>query len=342
MPVLFPVTAVAVIAAAPAPMPRVVTGVVRDGQTGKPLADAMVQQAGSVDSALSGMDGKFRLLTDPLGGRSVEVTCSGYETATVPLGSGSGLVIKLQLVEAPGVVAPASPLALEAIAAPETPLPPGSLGSELWLNYSLRGEWIGANGASQSGFANNNYDAGLRVRWHDWLAEGEGSHYQAPINVADLPREENPAYSPSTWEVGARLSRVWRLRPDADGALGLGYRWIDTVPNNKGIPYTSSPIDFEQSHHALGVVGQGAWRFAPSWTLEGLAGVYPVLTSWAQDPGTPYANIVMLNGGVAALYDAMPGLRVGLGYQVESWQGNGSDTSQLIGLQLRYKPAGLQ
>jgi hypothetical protein len=44
---------------------------------------------------------------------------------------------------------------------------------------------------------------------------------------------------------------------------------------------------------------------------------------------------------VAALYEVLPGLRAGVGYQFETWRGTGTDTSGVYSVILHYTPGGL-
>jgi hypothetical protein len=332
------------IVSAPVPAPlqnRAIVGTVRDAHTGLPIARALVAQLNTVTSAFSDTNGQFRLPLDPNGAHMLSISSAGYDEARVSFESAGTLGIKLVPVSLPGLATPVTVRSKEALASVPLEPPEGPLPSELWLSYRLDFAMAAVDQATLGGLANNHNAAGGRFRWQNWLLELEGSHGQMPVNVAELAAQDNPAFAPSTWQAAATVSRVWAPRPDTEASVGLGYRWIDTVANNKGIPYTSSAFDFEQSRQALGVMGQMGWHPPGRWWLEGGLGAYPVFSAWAQAPGETMASTFVADARVEALYECVPGLRLGLGYELETLQGNGSDTSHLFGIRLHYRPAGL-
>lgn len=325
------------IAQAPA-VSATAAGVVRDAETGAPIGSALIQQDGTVTSSFSNPDGTFRLLLDRKGQPSVTVSAVGYEAVSVPVGDGQGLQVKLKAI---GGFIPSSPIA------PLTPL--GASGAEtaplnsgLSFAYRLRQQTATAGAASLGGLANNDYRLGLRFRWRPFLVEAEGAHWETPIDVTGLPREENPAFTPSTWTAGARLGWLIPLHADLETAVALAYRWQNIVPNNRDIPYTGSDLDFEQTRHAGGLAGTVAWRPGRGpWHLEGHAGVYPLVTAFAKAPGNTYAANFLTDFRAIAGYEFVPGFRFGLGVAREAWTGTGSDASMLYSLNVHYTPGGV-
>ncbi|MNT10401.1 hypothetical protein D3C72_1452310 [compost metagenome] len=162
------------------------------------------------------------------------------------------------------------------------------------------------------------------------------------MELSGLAREQNPAFSPSTWTFGARVGRIFAINPDLEAAGALGYRWQNTVPNNADIRYTGSAIDFEQSRHAAGAVGTLAWR--PNrgpWHVEGSLGLYPLVFGSAKAPGAPFAANFLTDARATVGYEIVRGMRLGVGYQLEDWRGDGSDSSHLFSLNVHYTPGGL-
>jgi hypothetical protein len=329
---------------APKPgLPSVVTGVVQDASTKEPIGGALIQQEGSVTSVFSQPDGHFRLLMDKTGGGAITVSAVGYENASTAVGTGKDLQIGLRGVSGFLPAAPLAPLAPVGLSAAET----APLNSGLVFTYSLRNvndQAPGSSGAPATiaGWSNNDFRLGARVRWKPWLVEAEGAHYEVPADVTGLRKEDNPAFRPSTWQVGARVGAFYPFTSDLEGALMAAYRWNNTVPNNGRVPYTGSDLDFEQTRHALGGVALAAWRPGRGrWHLEGSAGYYPLVYANADSPGNPIAGSNLLEARAILGYEVMPGLRLGLGAGLERWSGTGQDQSVRLSIGVHYTPGGV-
>jgi hypothetical protein len=93
----------------------------------------------------------------------------------------------------------------------------------------------------------------------------------------------------------------------------------------------------------LGGVAAAAWKpGAGRVVLEGALGLYPLVFANSDDARVaPFAGSLGADARAAALYEVMPGLRAGLGYQFETWRGTGSDTSSVFSVLLHYTPGGL-
>jgi hypothetical protein len=335
--IFVPIAAAAVIAQAPASLPATATGAVVDAATGAPIAGALVQQEGSVTSAFTRPDGTFRLLLDKTGQKTLTVSAVGYETFRLPIGNGQNLSAKLAAVSGFVPVAPAADAGLSPTAAETAPIDSG-----VTVAYRLRRQAVETGGAGYSGLANNDFRVGARLRLRPWLFEAEGAHYQTPVDLAGLSREENPAFSPSTWQAGARVGRIFALSNDLETAASLAYRWSNTSPNNNNIRFTGSNLDVEQTRQAAGLSGTVAWR--PNrgpWQAEASLGLYPLVFGTAKAPGTPFANSFLTDARAGVGYEIIRGMRVGLGYQLEDWRGNGSDSSHMLLLNVHYQPGGI-
>jgi hypothetical protein len=312
-------------------------GTVVDANTGHPVAAVFVQQEGGLASAFTSAEGGFKLTLDGPSGAKLTFTATGYERQTLP--AGKGMRVKLVPLAA---LTPEKAPTLKPEYDPNAPVGPvPALASAVQLAYRLRYETASAGSASIAGGGNNDYRIGLRYRWSPWLLEADGAHFQVPVDVAGLPREQNPALNPSTYEAGARLGYVWPMG-NLEPAVGLAYRYRNTVPNNKDIPYTGTDLDFEQTRHALGLSGILGWRPATGpWSAEAGAQVYPLVYAWAKDPGQPFAGSFGAEGYAGVAYEIVNGLRLGLNYRVEYWKGSGQDLSHILALQFQYTPSGM-
>jgi hypothetical protein len=335
--------AAAAVATTPARLPATVNGVVLDALSGQPMPGALVQQVGSITSIFTGSDGHFRLLLERQGSAELTVSAMGYEDQKVAVGTGKDLTVSLREISGFLPAVPLATLVPVGMSAAET----APLNSGLMFTYSLRNNLITAPGtsgapASITGWSNNDFRLGMRFRWKPWLAEAEGDHFETPVDLVGLRKEDNPAFKPSTWQAGARVGRLWSLTPDFEVAALGAYRWTDTVPNNSRVPYTGSDLDFEQTRHALGGEALAAWRPGRGhWHLEVGAGYYPVVFATADAPGKPFGESNMLDAHALLGYEVLPGLRVGLGGGLERWSGTGSDQAVRLSLGMHYTPGGV-
>jgi hypothetical protein len=302
------------------------SGTVVDAQSGAPLSGIVVQQEGGLAVTLTGADGRFKLVLEP-GAR--ELTLSGVGHARKTVTAAEAMSIRLEPLTS--YVVQAAPPATEPTEASH-PLRGG-----LEFGYRLRRQALAVGSANVEGLANNDVRLGYRWRGGPWLLEGEGMHYQTPVNVPGLAREANPAFSPSTWQAGALAGAAWQPWPGLEAGLGAGYRYNVTTPNNGGIPYTASALDFEQTRHAAGGAGLAAWELGPV-RLEGRLAYYPLVWASAKAPGSTFGGESLLDARLAGYYRLMPGLALGLTYGLERWQGSGSESGQLLGAVLHYAP----
>jgi hypothetical protein len=313
---------------------------VRDAASGRPLAGALVQQEGAVSSVFSQDDGSFRLLLERQASAQITVTAVGYEPVTVGLPADGKSPLDINLVALSGFM-PTNP-ALQVPASGPSAADTAPLNTGLIFAYRLRQQVSQSGTARTEGFANNDYRIGLRFRLRPLIFEAEGSHHETPVDMAGFDRTANPAFRPSTWQAGARAGVLTALfHPDLEFAGMAGYRWTNTVPNNNDVPYTGSDIDWEQTRQAFGPVGTLAWRPGRGpWHMEGSFGWYPWVLAAAKAPGRPFGDQSLWDARAVLGYEVVEGMRLGLGYQAEQWNGNGTDMAQVYSLQLHYTPGG--
>jgi hypothetical protein len=319
-------------------MPVSAQGVVLDANTGRPMGGVFVQQEGGLASAFTAAEGAFSITLDATAQPQLNFQCNGYSPKTVQVGNGKGLKVALSplTIVTPGQVSSA-PIQSSIESANIAPFD-----SRVAFGYRVRNETQSSDTSSVSGWANNDFQLGLRYRWDRYMLEGEGAHVQVPVDVTSLPRELNPAFTASTYEAAARMSFVMPLRNGWDTALGLGYRYKNTVPNNHQVPYIGNGADFEQTRHALGAIATAGWNSRTSpWGLEGSLAAYPLIYASAKEPGTPFGNQFGLEASAGLSYEIVRGLRLGLDYKFEGWHGNGDDTVHLLAARFFYTPVGL-
>ena len=311
-----------------------VAGVVRDAETGRPLADVFVQQVDGLRATFSGPDGRFTLALDADGARALAFTLAGRRALVVPApGPGAApLEIRLARLSA-GAVATAPAAAAPAAGPDERPF-----GSQVMLALGGLMTRQADGAAVLAGTSLADLRGRARLRTGGWLLEGDGGHWRTPVDVAGLDRSLNPAFTPSTWDAGARAAWVAPLATGLEAALGAGYRYRNTVPNNGDVPYTGNGTDFEQTRHALGPALGLAWRPAPRWALEVNGAWYPQVVAWAKAPGRPFAAGQGLVGDASLAYELAPGLRLGLRYQAEDWRGEGQARADALAVQVQIVP----
>lgn len=322
------------------PLPSSAAGIVRDAQTNEPISGVLVQQEGAVTSVFTQPDGTFRVLLERGAGNRLTISGVGYDAVNAPIGDGQNVNVKLTLLA--GFV-PSAPL-LPNVPIGQSTADTAPLNTGLIFAYRLREQTTASGAASYSGLISNDFRLGARFRLRPYLIDAEGSHNQTGIDVTGLDRSANPAFRPSTYQAGLRVGALMPLfSPDLEIAGQLGYRWTNTVPNNADVPYTGSPLDWEQTRHALGPVATIAWRPGRGkFHAEGSVGYYGVVASASRSLGTPFANQSLLDTRAILGYELVPGMRLGLGYQYDNWMGNGngSDTAHIGSLQLHYTPGG--
>lgn len=305
-------------------------GQVLDARSGSPVPGALIQQVDGAATAIAGPDGRFRILLEATGAKAIAVSDPGHEREVLPvLAKGT---VRVLLAPLAGFAPRREVEAVAPLGQIFPPLRPG-----LEIDYRLRRTNVTAGASQLNGLANN--DVRLGYRWRDgpWLVEGEGAHWQTPVNVPMIARAANPAFSPSSWQAGLMAGRSWALAPDLEVAAAGTYRFQVTTPNNGDVPYTGGPLDFEQTRHAVGPTIMAAWQRGPL-RLEGRAGWLPLAWAAADAPGQPFGGEGTVDARLAAYWRLMPGLSLGLGYGWETWRGNGSEDAHILGLKLQYVP----
>jgi len=281
-------------------------------------------------TAIAGPDGRFRIMVEAIAPRTLAISAPAHEREVLRV-PGQGPV-KVILAPLEGF---APRPEVEAVAPQGQAFPPLRPGLE--LAYRFRRATATAGASTLAGLANNDVRLGYRWRGGPWLAEGEGAHWQTPVNVPTLARAANPAFSPSTWQAGLLAGRSWMLAEDLELAAAGAYRFQVTTPNNADVPYTGGPLDYEQTRHAVGPVALAAWQRG-AFRLEGRLGWLPLVWATAKAPGTVFGAEGALDARLAAYWRLIPGLAIGAGYGYEAWRGNGSEDAQVFGLTLQYVP----
>jgi hypothetical protein len=308
-------------------VPKTVSGVVVDAETGRPVAGVYVQQVGGIAATFTGMDGSFRLALAGDGGDRLAFTAPNFQRIEQPLGNGQGLRVRLRALAA--YIPPLPPKG------PGTPLVRAVLDTGIGFGYRLRQQQVLDQGGRIGALADNDLAFSGRLRLDRWLIQADGSHVQVPIDVAGLPADQNPAFSPSTYRAGASVDHVFPHGPQLELAVGPAYRFENTKPYNNDVRYIGNRFDFEQTRHALGIEGAVGWR-RRSWVVSGTLGAYPLVFAWAGAPGSPYANQFGARASIGGDYEVIPDLHLGLSYRYEGWHGNGNDASSLFALQVFY------
>lgn len=304
---------------------KTVSGKVLDAATGHPIAGVYIQQVDSLAATFTGKDGTFRLALSVEGRDRLRFSAPNYQPNEQDVGKGRSLRVLLSALET--YIPPQPPIL------PQVSLP--VLDTGIGFSYRLRKQQVLDQGGSVGALADNDFALNGRLRFERWLFQVDGSHVQVPIDVAGLPADQNPAFTPSTYRVGMGAHYVFPYGPELELAVGPAYRWENTKPYNNDVRYLGNRYDFEQTRHALGVESAMGWRKG-RWLFTGMVGGYPLVSGWAISPGTPYANGFGARATLGFDYEVIPDLHLGLAYRYEGWHGNGTDSSSLLALEVFY------
>lgn len=280
-----------------------------------------------IAATFTGMDGSFQLALTRDGSPRLVFSSPNYQPEEHSVEAGKALRIRLHPLEsylppAPGV---------------KPPIPRAVLDTNIGFGYRLRKEEVLDQGSRIGALADNDFALSGRFRFDRWLFQAEGSHVQVPIDVAGLPADQNPAFTPSTFRAGMGASYVFPHGSDLEWALGPAYRWENTKPYNDDVRYLGNRFDFEQTRHAFGLEGNLGWRRG-RWVVTGRVGGYPLVSARALAPGTPYANQFATRASLGFEIEVIPDVHLGLAYRYEGWHGNGSDDSSLLALEVFCAP----
>lgn len=324
---LAPALATPLVLAEPAMAQTRLTGRVL-GEGGQPLSQVFVQQQGSLATTFTDDQGRFTLALDPNGRKTLELSAVGYQSRIVTTEAAGARAITLELI--PTYQPSYAPVVPERIA-PEIPL----MDTQVGLAYRLRNLTVAHQGQRVEGSVDNELYAQGQLRRGSALFGLEAFRFKAPTTVPNT-QPSSPLARPEVTDVKLRGglafgTAAWEVAPS------LALFQENVTPNNGGIPYTGTLLDFSQTRRGLGlsvpaIVSLGRIE------LLGEAAYFP--WTWVTLDGAPYSvgssNRVDLRWGVG--YRVTPVVRADLSVTRHMWRGGFEQTSDVLGLGLTYRP----
>lgn len=309
--------------AAPAEAP--VSGRVQ-GADGRPLSSVFVQQQGAVNSAITDEKGAYALKLDPKGRQVLVFTAVGFVGQEVAADRAQTVTLRPVPTYRPAFTkAPVQQVAVgDAI-----------FDTQVGLGYGLRNQQLNTGTYRVDGLAVNGLVADARYRVGDGVLGLSGYRVKAPVHLAGLTSQPNPA--PSVDHSEWNLIAGYTLR-------AAGLEWLpQLVYTNSFVtpayatPWTGTPQDFAQSRHALAVGLEAGKRFG---ALEVIGrGKLPVLRSTTSAAPYDLGDVKWGDVGILLGYTLTPGLRLDL-TATQQWAGatNTYESSQIVGVGLSYHP----
>ncbi len=298
------------------------------GEKGQSLSQVFVQQQGSLATAFTDDQGRFTLAVDPKGRRSVELSAVGYLSKVVTLDALSARPVTLEVL--PTYQPTYAPILAERI-----PVQPPLMDTQVGIAYDLRNMRLSHRGQKVEGWIDNELSGHGQLRLGNVLIGLEGSRYQVPTllpnttattpvanpEVTDMKLQGGMVFGNASWEVAPSLSVIQE----------------NVTSGNGGIPYSGTLNDFTQTRRGVGLAVPGIITRG-RFDLLGEVAWYPwtgiTLT------GAPYtvgaSNRLDLKVGVG--FRVMPTVRAELTYANHAWRGGFTETSDVWGLGVTYRP----
>lgn len=211
------------------------------------------------------------------------------------------------------------------------------LDTQVGLSYRVRGISLSQGSEQLTGSVDNELMGHGRYRVGPWLFGLSAWRYRTPLEVSELPSEQNPVATPEATDLRLAAGYVlgnttWEIAPS------LGVMQLNVTPNNAGVPYTGTLMDFKHARRGLGLSVPASWAIATGWELFGEATYFPsVAISLDRTPyGLMPANYAEARIGVG--YHPMPAMRMDLTYTHGRWRGPFASDADVWGLGLTYRP----
>lgn len=288
------------------------SGRVVDDATGAPIEGVFVRPLGASASTFTDREGRFVLKTS--GRTAVELSASGYQLKQLESWDAGPIRLVPVASYAPAPAAIAAPAAVSR-----------AVEATVHLDYQIqRLAHAAGAGPTLDGFATDALRLGALAQLGPWQAEGDLGRLRVPVEVQGLSAQENPAFSPEHWE--ARALAGHRFRWGAFSATpAIAYRYWRYDPQNGGVPYANSALDFRQNEHAIGPAVTAEAELPFGLRLGGDARLYP-LVAGLSDPGDPVlATRFGMQAELTLGYPLAAGFAPTFGYRFEGWRGDDFD-----------------
>lgn len=295
---------------------------------GSPLAGVLVQQLGGVSSAITDDQGRFALRLDPAARSTLTFSAVGYLPVEVPLARAATVALRPVPVYRPG---------FKPIAAESQQHDAAFFDTQIGLLYRTRYQSVTGRSRLVEGWANNDLAAFARLRAKPVVIGLEGFRFKAPLTIGPLPTQPSPQPGVETTQWSAWLGVPFSVA-EFELLPQVGYLTSYWMPSNLGMPWTGTPLDFNQTRQGVGLGIEGGRAFGP-FDLTARATVVPTLTTVLS--GAPYSvgDLRWAEVGVGAGFEVFPGLRLGIN-AARQWN-TGTDLDEfanVVGLSATYLP----
>ena len=212
------------------------------------------------------------------------------------------------------------------------------LGTQTTAAYRFRNPRLSQAGSRLEGWADNELNLAGQLRAGHWLYGGEVWRYKAAGAMPGLRADQNPVMTPEVTDFRLRAGRVvggeyWEAAPS------LTYLQSNVTPNNQGVPYSGTLMDWTHVRRGLGLTVPATLALPGSWELGGAITALP----WSE------IRLEKAPEGVGASWFAEVRVAVSralredllaeVSYTRSLWRGGFDEDVDVYGVGLRYRPA---
>jgi hypothetical protein len=241
----------------------------------RPLADAFIQQTGSIACAVTDPRGMFKVRLEPTGKSSLSVSAPGYVTREIPFSEAG----RIQLAEMPTfrpTATHATPAGLARVSPSVRPIFGERFGMALRGRQLQQNTTAVANGPTRtvSGLALPEVGADLRLCLGDTFLVAEASRVKANVNLAGLATQ--PSTQPSVEWSEYNFGAAWPITlmdHEALAMVGLSNQYISPSPANYG--FTGTVYDHGQTRTGL-LLGLEAGKRLGDWAITSSFRLVPI------------------------------------------------------------------
>lgn len=331
-----------------AKLPETISGFVRDQQTGEGLEGVRVQQAGSLQLAVTDANGAFVLNLKADHSPRLLIEKKGFERLEMPL---QDEIEKMTIgLSAISVYQQETPAAHHDGPAPNLKAA-GVLSSSLTGFYQIHQLTIDQGSAHVSGLGVNELGLDAQWRMNRWLFSGNYFNFRIPISIANFPYE--PAFFANEFQIRLGAAYTFLAGNQFEFAIGPELLYRNASPDNRNnqdknfIPFTNSNLDYSQNAFALGARAVLGWQITDRLSFLPELSLYPVGATLVNNPESSAHYLLGGNLGASLKFELVPGLSLLGNYTKQLlWSGPALDQGDYFRVGLSLDPwrmiAGLQ
>ncbi len=331
-----------------AKLPEMISGVIRDQQTGEGIEGVRVQQAGTLPLAVTDANGAFVLKLQSDQSPRLQIEKMGFERLEMPLQDDTEKItvglspISVYQQETPAAHHQGPPTDLKSA---------GVLSSSVTGFYQLHQLSLDQGSAHVSGLGINELGVDAQWRLDQWLFNGNYFNFRIPISLANFPYE--PAFFANEFQIRLGAAYTFLEGDKLEFAIGPELLYRNASPDNRNnqdknfIPYTNTHLDYSQHAFALGARAVLGWQISERLSFLPELSLYPVGATWVNDTSSEAHFLLGGNLGASLKFELVPGLSLTGNYTKQLlWSGPALDQGDYFRIGLSLDPwrmiAGLQ